>query len=135
MVMHQEDSGVPDGPVSPGGHRNPSSAHICDVCGVKVLMQCPSRAAINRRQANFCRNCGVDLPDVRGPHATPSLDISPATVSESAPILPEPFMPANSAAAEGIDTPNSFDPVPRPAENGKELVADEPADIERLKQI
>jgi len=54
--MREEDSGVLDGLMSPCEHRNPPSAHFCDVCGVKLPMQCPCCHAINRRQANFCNN-------------------------------------------------------------------------------
>jgi Double zinc ribbon len=68
--MHEEDSGVPDGPVSPCGHRNPPSAHFCDVCGVRLPMQCPSCRAINRGEANFCSTCGRGLRDSEGAHAT-----------------------------------------------------------------
>src|SRR2546422_8141130 len=135
MFMREEDSGVLDGLVSPCEHRNPPSAHFCDACGVKLPMQCPCCHAINRRQASFCSNCGIDLREVRRTHAAPSTvpfgpspDSSPATESESA-----PFVAAKQAANESMDAPESFDP--RTAESGKELVADEPEDAERLKQI
>ena len=120
--MHGEDSGVPDGPVSPCGHRNPPRACFCDVCGVRLPMQCPRCHAINRGQANFCSNCGIVLQDVRRTHGTPSIvpfgsssDRSPATGSESAPAPSEPF--------------------PWTAESGKELGADEPDYAERLDQL
>jgi peptide/nickel transport system substrate-binding protein len=110
--MHEEDSGAPGGPVSPCGHRNPPSAHFCDVCGVKLPMQCPRCHAINRRQANFCSNCGIGLGDVRRTHAASSIvpfgpppDSSPATESESAPAPPEPIVPAKQAANESMDEP------------------------------
>src|SRR6266508_522318 len=142
MVMHEEDSGVPDGPVSPCGHRNPPSAPFCDACGVKLPTQCSHCSAINRGQAKFCSNCGISLRDVRRTHATPSIvpfgpspDSSSATESESAPALREPFVPAKQAANQRMDAPDSFDPLPRMAESGKELVADEPNDDERLEQI
>ena len=140
--MHEEDSGVLDGPVSPCGHPNPSSAHFCDACGVKLPMQCPCCLAINRRQANFCSNCGIGLRDVRRTHATPSIvpiglspDSPSATESESAAAPPERFAPANQAANEGMDASDSFDSLPWTAESGEELVADDPEEAERLKQI
>jgi len=140
--MHEEDSGVPDGPVPPCGHGNSPSAHFCDVCGVKLPMQCPRCHAINRRQANFCSNCGIGLGDVRRTPAAPSIvpfgpspDSSPATESESAPSPREPFVPAKQAANERMDGPESFDPLPLTAESGKELVADEPENAERLEQM
>ena len=123
--MHEEDSGVPDGLVAPCGHRNPPSAHFCDVCGVKLPMQCPRCHAINRRQANFCSNCGIGLGDGRRAPATPSIvpfdpspASSPATESESAPAPPEPFVPAKQAANEGMDGPASFDPLLRRRRRG-----------------
>src|SRR6266852_1649167 len=140
--MHEKDSGVLDGLVTPCGHRNPPSAHFCDVCGVKLPMQCPCCHAINRRQANFCSNCGIGLHDERQTHATPSIgpfgpspDSSPAPESDSASAPPKPFVPAHKAATEGSDAPDSFDPLPWTAESGKELVADKAEDAERLKQI
>jgi peptide/nickel transport system substrate-binding protein len=68
--MQEEDSGVPDGPVSPCGHRNPPSAHFCDVCGVRLPMQCPRCRGINRRDANFCSTCGISLRDSQGAYTT-----------------------------------------------------------------
>jgi hypothetical protein len=140
--MHEKDSGVLDGLVTPCGHRNPPSAHFCDVCGVRLPMQCPCCHAVNRRQANFCSNCGIGLRDERRTPATPSIgpfgqspDGPPATKSDSAPAPPESLVPAQQAANEGVDAPDSFGPVPWRAESGKELVADEPEDTERLKQI
>ena len=131
--MHEEDSGVPDDPVSPCEHRNPPSAHFCDTCGVTLPMQCPRCYAINRRQANFCSNCGIGLRDVRRTHSTPSIvpfgpspDSSPTTESQSTPALPQPFVPAQQAANQGMDAPDSFDRLPRMAGIDKELVADEP---------
>ena len=138
--MHEEDSAVPDGSVSPCGHRNAPSAHFCDVCGVKLPMQCPRCHAFNRRQANFCSNCGIGLDDVRRTHAAPSIvpfgpspDSSPATESESAPASAEPIVPAKQAANERMDGPEFFDLLPLTSESGKELVADEPEDAERLE--
>ena len=140
--MPKSDSGVLGGLVSPCGHRNPPSAHFCDVCGVNLPMHCPRCHAINRRQANFCSNCGIGLGDVRRTPAAPSIvpfgpspDSSPATESESAPAPHEPFVPAKPAANERMDGPESFDPLPWTAESGKELVADKSEDAERLKQI
>jgi Bacterial extracellular solute-binding proteins, family 5 Middle/Double zinc ribbon len=142
MVMHEEDSAVPDGPVSPCGHRNVPSAHFCDVCGVKLPLQCPRCHAFNRRQANFCSNCGIGLGDVQRTHAAPSIvpfgpspDSAPATESESAPASPEPIVPAKQATNERMDGPKFFDLLPLTAESGKELVADEPENAERLEQM
>src|SRR5215470_14402393 len=138
--MHEEDSGVPDGPVSPCGHRNPPSAHFCDACGVKLPMQCPSCSAINRGQANFCGNCGMGLRDVSRTNATPSIvpshsstPSSPATESQSALALPERFLPAKQATNGGMDGPDSDDPVPWTPEGRKELLAEE--DARRLREI
>ena len=89
--MREEDSGAPDDPVTPCGHRNPPNAHYCDVCGVKLPVHCPVCQAINRPQANFCVNCGRFLRDAQRAHATPSMapfgaapDSSPAPEAESA---------------------------------------------------
>ena len=140
--MHEKDSGILDGLLTPCGHRNPPSAHFCDVCGVKLPMQCPCCHAINRRQANFCNNCGIGLRDERQTHATPSIgpfgpspDSSHAIASDSAPATLKPFVPAQPAATEGSDVPDSFDPFPWTAKSGKELVADEAEDAERIKKI
>ena len=137
--MHEEDSGVPDDPVSPCGHRNPPSAQFCDTCGIKLPMQCPRCYAINRRQANFCSNCGIGLRDVRRTPSPsivpfgPSPDSSPATEPQATPALPPPFVPAKPATNKGMDVPDSLDQLPRIAEIGQELVADEPNDAdERL---
>ena len=118
--MHEEDSGgVLDIPVSPCGHRNPVSAHFCDVCGVKLPMQCPRCSASNRGQANFCSHCGSGMRDV------------PAT--ELPPPPSKPFQPARQAANSGMGNASSDKLVPRTPESSKELVADE--DAQRLKQI
>jgi peptide/nickel transport system substrate-binding protein len=131
MVMHEEDS--------PCRHGNSPSAHFCDVCGVKLPMQCPRCHAINRGEANFCSDCGIGLGDVRRTHAAPSIvpfgpspDSSSASESESA--RPEPLLPAKQAANERMDGPKFFDPLPLMA-SGKELVADEPEDAKRLEQM
>jgi peptide/nickel transport system substrate-binding protein len=130
--MHEEDS--------PCRHSNLPSAHFCDVCGVKLTMQCPRCHAINRGEANFCSDCGIGLGDVRRTHAAPSIgpfdpspDSSSATESESAPPRPEPLLSAKQAATERMDGPTFFDPLPLTA-SGK-LVADEPEDAERLEQM
>jgi len=120
--MHEEDSGgVLDIPVSPCGHRNPVSAHFCDVCGVKLPMQCPRCSAINRGQANFCSHCGSGMRDV------------PATELPPPPPPSKPFQPARQAANSGMGNASSDKLVPRTPESSKELVADE--DAQRLKQI
>jgi len=140
--MHEEDSDVPDGAVSPCGHRNRPSAHFCDVCGVMLPMRCPRCRATNRRQANFCSNCGIGLGDVRRSQAAPSIapfgpspDSSPATWSGSVPASSEPFVSSRQAANEGMDGPESLDPLPWAAESGKGRVADASEDAERLEQI
>src|SRR5919109_4600983 len=71
--MHDEDSGAPDGVASPCGHRNPPSAHFCDVCGAALPTHCPRCRAINRRQAHFCNMCGLALGDLRRTPATSSI--------------------------------------------------------------
>src|SRR5215813_7197485 len=86
--MHEEDSGVPNGLVAPCGHRNPSHAHFCDVCGATLPMQCPRCHAINRLQANFCNMCGSSLGDARRPQGTPAIVPSeppPARLLEAEP--------------------------------------------------
>jgi peptide/nickel transport system substrate-binding protein len=138
--MPKSDSGVLEGPVSPCGHRNPPSAHFCDVCGVKLPMHCPRCHAINRRQANFCSNCGIGLRDGGPTPATPSIvpfepspASSPPTGSDSAPAGPEPFVAAKQAGTKGTDAPDSFDLLPWTAESDDQLVADEPEDAKRLE--
>ena len=133
--MHdEEDSGVPDGPVSPCAHRNPPGAHFCDVCGVKLPVPCPRCSAINRRQANFCSHCGTRLGGGQGTHAAPSIvpfgpspDRSPATEPGSAGAPSEPVVPTRQAANEGMDGWTT--------ESGKELAADESEDAKRLAQM
>ena len=78
--MHEDDSGVSDGPVAPCGHRNPPSAHFCDVCGVKLPQHCPRCRGINRGDANFCSTCGTGLRESEGAHTTsgrPAPDAQP----------------------------------------------------------
>src|SRR5438445_13212845 len=105
-------------------------------------MQCPCCHAINRRQANFCNNCGIGLRDERQTHATPSIgpfgpspDSSHAIASDSAPATLKPFVPAQPAATEGSDVPDSFDPFPWTAKSGKELVADEAEDRSEERRV
>jgi peptide/nickel transport system substrate-binding protein len=137
--MPEEDSDVLNGIESPCGHRNPSSAHFCDVCGVKLPTQCPRCSAINRRQANFCSHCGMRLRDVQRTRAIPSIgqfgpsaDSSPAT---NASALPPGSVLAKQAANEGIDAPDSYDGVPWTAESVQQSAGDDPEVAERLKQI
>jgi peptide/nickel transport system substrate-binding protein len=104
-----------EGPVSPCGHDNPPSAHFCDVCGARLPTQCPRCSAINRRHANFCANCGVDLRDVGPTHVTsavapigPPLLTSPVNETEAAPIEPgpvsiAPVVPPTLAASKRVD--------------------------------
>jgi len=130
--MPEKDSDVLDGLLSTCGHRNLLNAHFCDVCGVKLPMQCPRCSAINRSQANFCRHCGVRLSDVPGTHATPSVGSfgqspdsppAPESVSDLAPT--RLLVAAKPATSEGIDLPSSV----------KHSVADDFAEAERLKGI
>jgi peptide/nickel transport system substrate-binding protein len=102
MVM-QED-------VTPCGHPNPPSAHFCDVCGVRLPIHCPRCLAVNRREANFCGNCGIDLR-------------LPATEPDAAAPSPEAFVAAKPRASEGVESRRDT------------LVGDDPADAERLEQI
>ena len=124
--MREEDSGLPDGLLSPCGHRNPPGANFCDVCGVELAMHCPRCHAINRRQAHFCSACGTELRDVRRTLGAPSIvpserppDSAPATAAGSAPGSPEPLGPAKPAA-----TGDAPDPLPRLADNGQPVLAD-----------
>jgi peptide/nickel transport system substrate-binding protein len=96
--------------VAPCGHPNPPSAHFCDVCGVRLPIHCPHCLAVNRREANFCANCGIDLR-------------MPANEPESPSAPPAPFVPATPPASEGVEL------------SGDTLVADDPTDAERLEQI
>ena len=123
--MHEADRDSPDGLVSPCGHRNPASAHYCDVCGVKLPAQCPRCHAVNRRRANFCNNCGFELRDGRDAHDTPP----------AAPALAGTPAPPEEAARERRDEPGPFDPLPWTVANEQELVADDAGDAERLQDI
>jgi peptide/nickel transport system substrate-binding protein len=114
--MDEEDSGVPDGPLSPCGHRNPPGVRFCDMCGVKVPMQCPRCHAMNRRQAHFCHNCGIDLGDVRRTHAAPPIapfgaspDRPPTLESQSVPPPAAPIVPTHPTPDEGTQgLPSSY---------------------------
>jgi len=90
--MSNDASGHPSSPMPPCGHDNPATAHFCDVCGVKLLLECPRCSTINRRQANFCANCGTDLRDVGRTDATPP---APGPI--------EPIAPTDLAASEAVD--------------------------------
>jgi peptide/nickel transport system substrate-binding protein len=136
--MREEDSRAPDDPLPPCGHRNPPTAHFCDVCGVKLPVHCPRCHAINRSQAQFCGDCGNRLRDVRRAHVTtsiapfgPSPDSSPAAEAESASFSPDPFVPAQQSAREGVDASDHRDPFPRMAESAKGSIED----AERLEQV
>ena len=122
--MHDEDSGEADGLVAPCRHRNPPGAHFCDVCGVKLPLQCPRCHEINRRQANFCSNCGISLGDGRRISAAPALvPLGPSPfdslVIESASVLGPPEPLGSATANEG----KAIDPLSWPAESGKGLIA------------
>src|SRR5262245_53954269 len=132
MVMPENDSDVLDGLLSTCGHRTLMTAHFCDVCGVKLLTQCPRCSAINRSQANFCRHCGMRLSDVQGTYATPSVesvgqspDSPPAPESVQALAPTGLLLAAKPAANESIALPSSV----------KHSVVDDLAEAERLKQI
>jgi peptide/nickel transport system substrate-binding protein len=140
--MHEDDSGAPDGFVSPCAHRNPPSARFCDVCGVRLPRQCPRCHAINRVQANFCNHCGSGLRDARRPSAEPSIvafgsspDSSAATASDSAPAPSPPPAPPRLAANEGIDGSEALDLLPWTEGSGPKPVADDSAEAERLEQM
>jgi hypothetical protein len=138
--MHEEDSGVPNGLVAPCGHRNPPSAHFCDVCGATLPMQCPRCHAINRRQAHFCNMCGLSLSDLPRTQATPSivpLEPSPGSSRETEPdSAPAPPLALERRPTnEGLEGPESPDPPRWPAGSGRELVAAEPDERERLGQL
>src|SRR5215510_14547627 len=36
-------------------------SNFCDVCGARIVSQCPQCGADNRAGANYCRNCGERL--------------------------------------------------------------------------
>ena len=136
--MHEEDRGGSDAPVSPCGHRNPPSAHFCDVCGINLPPSCPRCHTINRRAANFCHNCGVDLRERSGTQPVPpgaSLDRSRAAEPESAQAAPEPLVPAERAGSESGDAPESLDRRHGAAVRGTELTAEEAEDAARLEDI
>src|SRR5262245_4797256 len=88
---------MPDEMLSPCGHENPPTAHFCDVCGARLPMQCPRCSAINRRHANFCANCGIDLRDASLANETAS------ALVESSPRSMAPVVPPRQAASEGAD--------------------------------
>ena len=137
--MSATDGGAPDGPVAPCGHRNPAGALYCDVCGDKLPMPCPGCFALNRREANFCSNCGLRLRDIRRTDAVPSVarfgrwpDRPSAMGSHTAPAA---SVPVEEAAHDAIDAPESADSVLWTAQRVKHPMADDPADRERLNQI
>src|SRR5262245_56677526 len=104
MIMHDDESAMPEGPVSACGHHNALSARFCDVCGVKLTVHCPRCHASNRSQANFCSNCGIDLHIVPSiVQFGPSLDTSSATESEWASARPESIVPAKLVANEDMN--------------------------------
>src|SRR5262245_33102328 len=140
MAMDEEVPAVPDGPLSPCGHRNPPSAHFCDVCGVRLPMHCPRCHAINRALAHFCNNCGLGLRDGRQTPATSSFVRSPAApatppaIESGAAAGPaEPSMPATPAANDDWDGPERVAARLRTGGNARELIADEREDAERLE--
>ena len=85
--MHEDDSDALNAPVAPCGHRNPRSAHFCDVCGVALPTRCPQCDAVNRKEANFCGNCGIGLRD--GQRTEPTA----AVVDSVEPLEPLPASP------------------------------------------
>src|SRR5262245_14440680 len=121
--MPDKDGGVLDGLPSTCGHRNPPSAFFCDVCGVKLPVQCPRCSAINRSQANFCSHCGLRLYDLQETYAPPSAG---------------PFgqSPDSPPALESVPAlPVSPDRVSWTALSIKPAVADDSAEAERLNGI
>ena len=129
--MHEDHGGVAEGPISPCGHRNSSSARFCDVCGIGLPMPCPGCHAINRGQANFCSNCGIGLRDFRRTDRTPPIAPFPPS-SDSAPAAESESV---SAELDSIAGPEVFDPLPWTARSDEEPVGDEPEDGERLEHI
>jgi len=137
--MSPADGGALDGPVAPCGHRNPASALYCDVCGDRLPTPCPGCFASNRREANFCCNCGLRLRDMRQTDAIPSVarfgrwpDGPSAMGSHTAPAA---STPVEETAHDAIDAPESAESVLWTAQRVKHPVADDPADRERLNQI
>src|SRR5262245_3989660 len=141
--MDEDERGVADGAVAPCGHRNPRRAHFCDVCGVRLPVHCPRCHVINRRLAHFCNNCGLALRDEQGADATPSLAISssapvsaPEVESGSATVPIEPLVPETRGASDDRNGQEPSGPRgPWRAGRGRELIADEPEDAERLEQM
>src|SRR5262249_41535314 len=138
--MHEEDRSVPDGAVSPCGHRNAPNAHFCDACGVRLPMPCPCCSGINRDQANFCSNCGRELRDLLRTHAAPSVvpvglaTRSSARIESQSPRgARELFLPVEQAANGGTDGLDPDDSVPSTLERDNDAPVDE--DAQRLKQI
>jgi peptide/nickel transport system substrate-binding protein len=105
-------------------------------------MPCPRCRAINRGQANFCRNCGIALRDHQRttiPFITtvsPSPDSSPTIGSESVSPTPERSVPAKPAEEENVTRSNSFGPLHRTAARDEEPIADAPGETpERLEKM
>src|SRR5262245_42071296 len=124
--MDEEERGVPDGPVAPCGHRNPLSAHFCDVCGARLPVRCPRCHAINRGLAHFCNNCGIALRDERRADATSSFATStslpasaPPIESGPATVHAEPVLPATRAASDDQDRREPSTPRPWTAGRGR----------------
>src|SRR5262245_60410784 len=132
MVMPEKNRGVLDGLPSTCGHRNPPSAHFCDVCGVKLPIQCPRCSAINRSEANFCSHCGLHLWDLQGTYAT--LSVEPFGQSADNPPVPE-LVSALAPEKRFVPIPESLDRVPWTAPSVKHAVADDLAEAERLHRI
>src|SRR5262245_2224405 len=136
--MRHHDGDALHGLLSPCGHPNPASALFCDVCGEKLPMQCPGCFATNRREANFCSNCGLRQRDAQRTKALPSVarvgqwpDSRYAIGSHSA---PAPAVPLEQAANEAIDARESVESAPWTAP-GVKHPADDSGDREHLKQI
>ena len=139
--MPQHDGDALHGHLSPCGHRNPASALFCDVCGDKLPIQCPGCFATNRREANFCSNCGLRQRDAQGTRATPSVTrvgqrpVSRFAIGSHSAPSPAPSVPLEQAANEVIDARESVESVPWTSPSVEHPATDDPDDREHLKQI
>src|SRR5688572_18467606 len=120
---------IMDVPLSPCGHRNPPSAHFCDLCGTRLPMQCPRCHTINRSEANFCRNCGIDVREGRHTQAVSS-PTEPGSVQPTAETIVSP----EHAGGERVNATDALDPRLRKA-GGEPPLTDEAEDAARLEHL
>jgi peptide/nickel transport system substrate-binding protein len=102
--MNGESRGASEGPQSPCWHPNSAGARFCDVCGLRLAVQCPCCDAINRGEANFCATCGTDLRDFQPP--------APESGATAASPPPPAWLSANDGAP-GFDEPEETERLER----------------------